>query len=424
MAAAGAAAPATDAQCPVVVSDADCDKTQRPFVFVHGTYGSGDNLMHVAQLFGSNGYCQDRFVGVEYNSVVFTNNNTAPAIDAVVDEVRMRTGQDKVDIACHSQGTYQCTGYLNDRARAAKVAHYINLSGGVNVPNNVETLSISSENDLGGAPAHATNATMRVTFDELDHMGVASSTEAFVEMWKYLHDGQEPKYKTIQCGEDPITIESMVETFADNKPVANAKVEAFEITGTPREHTMPVATQMSDAKGRVPAFTLKRNVQYELQASDASGKPIARLYFAPFKRSNRLVRFLAPSGEAQVEASSSGMVATGPGFAGISARYLGGAFRHDLKEVLLVNGSDVLSDMTAGRSQVTVGLYLSDQNKNGMSEFGQSFSSNFLAGTDVFIDATAPAFIDFKWTDPFGTETQLKVPNWPSSEGLLFVMVP
>jgi hypothetical protein len=90
-------------------------------------------------------------------------------------------------------------------------------------------------------------------------------------------------------------------------------VEVFEITATARERGMPVATQMSDAKGRIPPFTLKRNVQYELQASDASGKPIARVYFAPFKRSNRLVRFLAPSGDAQVEASSSGMGRDRPG---------------------------------------------------------------------------------------------------------------
>src|SRR5262245_47692359 len=34
--------------CKVVVKDADCDKSQRPFVFVHGTYGSGDNIANVA----------------------------------------------------------------------------------------------------------------------------------------------------------------------------------------------------------------------------------------------------------------------------------------------------------------------------------------------------------------------------------------
>jgi hypothetical protein len=33
-----------DAECPVVVSDTACDKTQRPIVFVHGTYDSGGEI--------------------------------------------------------------------------------------------------------------------------------------------------------------------------------------------------------------------------------------------------------------------------------------------------------------------------------------------------------------------------------------------
>ena len=122
--------------------------------------------------------------------------------------------------------------------------------------------------------------------------------------------------------------------------------------------------------------------------------------------------------------ASRSAVAAGAGFSAVSARYLGGAFRHDLKEELSVGGNNLLSDMTAGRTMVTVGLYLSDQNKNGTSELGLSFTSNFLAGTDVFLDAQAPAFIEFTWKDPFGVESQLKVPNWPSSEGILLVMFP
>ena len=55
----------TSSDCPVVVKDADCDKSRRPIVFVHGTYGSGDNIAHVANLFGSNGFCPDRFVAIE-----------------------------------------------------------------------------------------------------------------------------------------------------------------------------------------------------------------------------------------------------------------------------------------------------------------------------------------------------------------------
>jgi hypothetical protein len=36
--------------CPISVADADCDRSLRPFVFVHGTLGSGDNFAHVARL--------------------------------------------------------------------------------------------------------------------------------------------------------------------------------------------------------------------------------------------------------------------------------------------------------------------------------------------------------------------------------------
>jgi pimeloyl-ACP methyl ester carboxylesterase len=421
--AAGAVGSAPDPLCPTVVADTDCDKSQRPFVFVHGTYGSGDNIAHVANLFGSNGYCQDRFVSVEYNSVA--NTDPSALIDAVVDAVLAKTGADKVDLAGHSQGTYQCTRYLQQAARAGKVAHYINLSGGVTVPNDVETLSISSENDLGGGPAHATNAMQRVTYDELDHMGLASSTEAFVDIWKYLHGGQMPQHTTVQCGADPITIEAIVETFADNQPISGAKVEAFEVTATPREQGSAYATQTSDAKGQVAPFQLKRNVQYELQATDSAGKLLTRTYYTPFKRSNHLVRLLAPSGDPNTLESSTGQVASGAGFSALLTRYLGGAFRHDLNETLSVIGSnDLLSDMTAGRTMVSVGLYLSDQNENGMSDYGQSFTSSFLVGTDVFIDAAAPAFIELSWKDPFGVETKLKVPNWPSTEGILAVMLP
>lgn len=74
------------AACPVVVADADCDKSQRPFVFVHGTFGSGDNFAHVAALLGSNGFCQDRIVAVEYNSLGDQPGSNG-AIDAAIDKV-------------------------------------------------------------------------------------------------------------------------------------------------------------------------------------------------------------------------------------------------------------------------------------------------------------------------------------------------
>src|SRR5260221_1717911 len=100
-------------ECPVVVADKDCDKTQRPFVFVHGTYGSGDNFAHVAALLTSNGFCPERIVAVEYNSLGEQPGTDCAAggtpkgcgnIDTVVDRVLKETGFSQVDIAGHSQG--------------------------------------------------------------------------------------------------------------------------------------------------------------------------------------------------------------------------------------------------------------------------------------------------------------------------------
>src|SRR5262249_23216878 len=130
------------AACPVVVKDEDCDKTQRPFVFVHGTYGSGDNFAHVAALLGSNGFCQDRIIAVEYNSLGDKPGENG-SIDGAIDAILQQTGATQVDLAGHSQGTAHCKVYLGDPAHAAKVAHYINFSGVGAVPNDVETLSLS-----------------------------------------------------------------------------------------------------------------------------------------------------------------------------------------------------------------------------------------------------------------------------------------
>jgi pimeloyl-ACP methyl ester carboxylesterase len=411
-----------DTACPVVVADADCDKSQRPFVFVHGTYGSGDNIANVALLFGSNGYCQDRFVAVEYNSLGDSpvSNGT---LDALIDKVLKDTGADKVDLAGHSQGTGHCTNYLSDAAHAAKVAHYINLSGGSTVPNNIPTLSISSMNDLNGTPHHAPNAEKTVTLTDEDHFGVAASQKSFVAMWKYLHDDKDPQYTEIQCGEDPITIEGIAETFADNTPVQGGKLELYEVdaSGDPRPSRTPLMTIDGGSDGHVGPIQLERLVQYEFRGIDGQGKVQGHVFFTPFKRSNRLARFLSPSQNPLVASLTTNMVVKGDKFSALVGRYMGGAFRHDLGNSLKFNAAEVLSDDNAGRTQITVGLFMSDQNMNGMSDLGVAFSQPFIVGTDVYVDAGQPAWIDVTWNG----QAAMRIPNWPSaSEGLLSLMLP
>jgi pimeloyl-ACP methyl ester carboxylesterase len=407
--------------CSVVVADADCDKSQRPIVFVHGTYGSGDNIANVALLFGSNGYCQDRFVAVEYNSLGSSPVSNG-SLDKLIDKVLQDTGFDKVDLAGHSQGTGHCVNYLGDPAHAAKVAHYISYSGAGTVPNGVPSLGLSSMNDLGGTPHFPANADKTVTFTDEDHFGVAASKRAFVETWKYLHDDKDPQYTEVQCGEDPITLEGIAETFADNTVITGSKLEVREVdpNAEPGKMDDPIMTITPEADGHIGPIQLKRLVQYDFKAINGLGKVMGHLYYSPFKRSNRLVRFLSPSATPLVASMSTDRVVKGDGFSALVGRYLAGAFRHDLGDSLKINGEEVLVDANAGKTQIVVGLFISDQNMNGKTDLGGTSPGSFLMLTDVFMDASKPGWIDLSWTPSGGSETKMTIPNWPSStEGIL-----
>jgi pimeloyl-ACP methyl ester carboxylesterase len=466
----GSSGGGADPLCPVVVKDADCDKTLRPFVFVHGTYGSGDNFAHVAALLGSNGYCQDRIVGVEYDSIFVDNpgstctgTNTPTGcgkIDAVINAVLASTlGPDgkpaftQVDLAGHSQGTSHCGTYLSVASQAAKVAHYINFSGQPNV-GSVQTLSLSSMHDLQNTPHHACAGTSactasgmpaganvtQVTFKDQDHFAVAASKDSFVEVYKYLSGGKMPQYTEVQCGEDPVTISGIAETFADNVPVSG-KIELRELGAAARMPGTQVTVPPPDAKGNFGPIQVKRNVPYEFAGYDTSGKLVGYSYFSLFKRSNRLVRLLTPPSSSD-GSSVGGLVASlstdhairNANSVTVVARWAGGAFRQDLGASLKVDGTEVLTSASAGTSALasanlgggTVGLFMDDANQNMMTDLGLPYSTSFIAFTDVFMQATTPKFIDMTFT-PGSEETttvgeKVSISNWASSSALVSVM--
>ncbi|MFM2420786.1 MAG: hypothetical protein RL385_5509 [Pseudomonadota bacterium] len=405
--------------CPVVVSDTDCDKSLRPIVFVHGTFGSGDNISLVASLFGSNGYCQDRFVAVEYNSVGLSALTGGPidALDQLIDQVREQTGQDQVELMGHSQGTGHCMNYLSSPEHAAKVAHYVNLSGTGTVANNVKTLSISSENDIGGMLRHNDNAEKVVSFVDEDHMGLASSTRAFEEIYKYLV-GKDPEYTEIQCGDEDITIEGIAETFGDNEPISGGKLEVFEVRGDPRKRGTPVKVVTSDERGRTGAFTLKRLVPYEFRALDGQGNLVGHAYFSPLKRSNRLARFLGPSKNPLVSGLTTDQLKRNAAHSVAVFRNAAGSFRADLGDSLTLDEQEILSEEVAGKADTTVGLFVADQNLNKASDLGKAFEAPFVKGTDLYLQAQKPAWVHVDWNG--GT---LRIPNWPSDQGLISVFL-
>jgi hypothetical protein len=183
--------------------------------------------------------------------------------------------------------------YLNsDPAHRAKVAHYINYSGSPDV-GDVETLSISSEKDIGNTPHHATGSNVTTfTLTDEDHFAVAASTRSFVELFQYLRD-EEPQYTDVQCGEKMVTLEGIAESFADNVPNTGT-IEIREVGDTPQAAGPPVYTLTPDAGGRFGPIQVKRDAYYELKGFDEAGDLVGYQYFTQFKRSNRHVRLLSP----------------------------------------------------------------------------------------------------------------------------------
>jgi AraC-like DNA-binding protein len=80
-------------------------------------------------------------------------------------------------------------------------------------------------------------------------------------------------------------------------------------------------------KGHLAPFMLKRLKAYEFKGLDTDGNMVGRVYYTPFKRSNRLMRFLSPASNPAIVSMTSGAVTVGPDHSAMVLRYLADYFR-------------------------------------------------------------------------------------------------
>ena len=439
--AAGAKAEVDPAECPVMVNDADCDKTRRPLVFIHGTVANGESFSYPALLLASNGYCADRIRAIEYNSLVAlpcpdgmtscpfmldraqTYARAKAAVDAAIDELLKDTGADKVDLLGHSQGAGHGSKYAGENPD--KVAHYIHLAGQQleSDPGGVPTLCISS---TGDAPREC-KTTKNVVFqdDKLDHAAVSGSRESFVEIYKFLNDDKEPKYDTVQCG-STIMVEGRAPTFGDNTFLEKAEIDVFELGDNPYQRGAPIKNYELGPDGKFGPFEVKRGKYYEFKLTPPPGdmrKP-RHAYMLPFKRSDRLVRLNFETTDATASATGK-LVNYDNAHSVLVVRKRQGAFLFG-RDSLKIDGFEVINEVNAKQRMVVVGLYLYDKSLtdkpgpgDGMSSGGSIISGTFVNSADVFIPTKDMHFIDVEYGDK-----KLKVQNWPSArQGLSLVLV-
>ncbi len=100
----------------------------QPILFVHGYQGDLGTFDRMADRFLDAGYDPASVVNWEYDSNQ-SNAVTAEAIRVKVEEIRLATGWDRIDIVTHSMGGLSSRWFLKNLGGAAVVDEWVSLAG-------------------------------------------------------------------------------------------------------------------------------------------------------------------------------------------------------------------------------------------------------------------------------------------------------
>jgi hypothetical protein len=398
----------------------------RPMIFVHGGSGSGAQFESQAMRFTSNGYPQNYIAVLEYDSSSYATilNQIYANLDQLIADLLKETGADQVDLLGHSLGTFVSYGYLTSSpARAAKVAHYVNIDGQTNNPG-VPTLALWAGNDPpgfgGGGPRTMVGAT-NVTIPGVPHIECATCAPSFFEMYKFF-TGHEPE--TTEILPEPfgsIRIAGRAVLFPQNVGVAGSTLQIYKVNGDTgfRIHNKPEAVYAIDETGNWGPFKAKAGEYYEFVI--VRPETNHHFYIEPFIRDDYLIR-----------------LNTSPIGGGISALLTKNDRQTDLvitrykeflgdqgvnNDILAVNGVNLVNGIFCPLSKLTSTIFAYDVEGDGQSDLshlkGPINFITFLAAVDFYITAANPPNDRIRIVlIPRGGDGKMQVmnvPNWPSS---------
>lgn len=398
----------------------------RPMIFVHGGSGSGAQFESQAMRFTSNGYPQNYINVLEYDSSSISTimSQVWANLDQLIATLLKETGANQVDILGHSLGTSVMYGYLTSSpARAANVAHYVNIDGQANNPG-VPTLALWAGNDPpgfgGGGPRTMVGAT-NVTIPGVPHIECATCAASFFEMFKFF-TGHEPE--TTEILPEPfgsIRIAGRAVLFPQNVGVAGSTLEIYKVNGDTgfRIHKKPEAIYAIDGTGNWGPFKAKAGEYYEFVI--VRPETNHHFYIEPFIRDDYLIR-----------------LNTSPIGGGIGALLTKNDRQTDLvitrykeflgdqgvnNDILAVNGVNLVNAIFCPLSKLTSTIFAYDVEGDGQSDLshlkGPINFITFLAAVDFYIPAANPPNDRIRIVlIPRGGDGKMQVmnvPNWASS---------
>jgi pimeloyl-ACP methyl ester carboxylesterase len=272
---------------PMLLGTGSCQKPN-PIVFVHGASGSGAQFESQAMRFTSNGYPPDRVRVLEYDSSALNLSAVHAALDALIAELQAQTGATQIDLMGHSLGTTVSQAYLATPARAANVAHYVNIDGATAsaLPGGVPTLALWAGT---GTPGRQIVGATNVTLPDHSHVECATSEEAFAEMFEFLRG--RPPLTTKIIPEIRPRVSGRVTNFPQNTGLDGATLAVWVVDGDTGERVFdhPQETFAIGLDGTFGPFKGWFGVHYELEVT-RPGEVAVNYFYEPFLRSDGLVR--------------------------------------------------------------------------------------------------------------------------------------
>lgn len=404
-----------------------------PIIFVHGGAGSASQFESQSMRFAVNGYPQNYLYAHEYDSSfsINTMDEIHARLDDLIEVAKETTGAAKIDLMGHSLGTRVSQAYiLSSPERAANIAHYVNIDGfpADEPPGGVPTLAIWAGIGMSDTPGMISGA-YNVTLEDQTHVESATSAEAFYEMYKFF-TGQEPS-TTMVVPEHFATIRLAGRAclFPQNIGVEGASLEIYQVSSTTgkRLHKRPKAVYSINEDGNWGPFKAKAGEQFEFViVRDGQNHHI---YKEPFLRSDYFVRLQT----SPVGGGVGGNMDTDPGQSNLVItrdKELWG--EHPLKkDILAVNGVDVVNAANCPFDNRTTAIYLYDVDSDGMSYLDEPLeyfhSQPFMTGVDYYIPAADPPVDGIRITMmPRGGNGLMQVinlPNWPSTTDRISVLL-
>jgi pimeloyl-ACP methyl ester carboxylesterase len=417
-----AAAVLTVAAAPVPAVASTGTPSYRPVIFVHGSAGSAAQFQTQAKRLTGNGYPIEIIEAHEYDSPAIATivPQVYAGLDARITRLLAATGADRVDIVGHSLGTFVVQGYLTSSpARAARVAHYVNLDGrtAAGLPGGVPTLAIWGEGDPARSVAGGTN----VYLPDQSHTQTVSSAESFREIFRFLRGHPPATTRIVPERSGTARVSGRAVIFPANAGVGDATLEVYPVSrltgrrlSARPQHVVPLSGDGSF--GPLPVFATAR---YEF-ALLRTGAATHHFYLPPFVRSDSFVRLLA------------GRPGEGLGaLVDTSDRHTALVFSRqkewwgdqgDAGDRLWINGRNILNPANTPRTKRVIGIFAFDDGSDGVTDLTaplpEFFGQTFITGMDVFIPA-APArhgVVSIAVRQRGGGLDVAGVPNWRSSD--------